>query len=340
MKHKYLICTLILAFLINPQIKAGETKVGTSAANFMKIEVGARASALGGAFVSISNDLTSMYWNPAGLANYNSISAQIEHLQLYAGIVHNFGGLSIPLGSDLTIGLNAIYLTSGDIEITTESQWDGTGQFYEVSNMSLGVSVAKKMTDRLLVGLNLKYLRESISRNSASSFAADFGLLLHTDIYGLNIGMNLSNVGPPMKMSGIDMQFQSEPDHQGLFNAPAELITEEWAMPTTFRMGLSAEIIGAKGDIIKSDKSTLLSSVDLSSAVDYNLKSNIGIEYVFDEQFSIRSGYRIGYSESSFSAGAGVKIIIGGLGLFAFDYSYSDFGVFDGVHRFGIMISQ
>lgn len=340
MKKDKLLYFLIMIFLIQSHLSAGDNKVGTSAANFTKIEVGARASALGGAFSSITNDLSSMYWNPAGLANFNTISMQFEHLRLYADINHNYGGLSIPLSSDLTLGLSAIYLTSGDIEITTETEWDGTGQYYNVSNMSLGITLAKKMTDRLLVGINAKYLRESIARNDAESFAFDFGLLLHTDIYGLDIGMCLTNVGPAMRMTGIDMQFPADPDYQGLLDVPAELISDEWTLPTTFRMGISTSIVGSKSDFIKSEKSALLTAIDLSSAVDYNLRGNIGVEYVYDEQFSLRSGYRLGYSENTFSVGGGVKLIIGGLGLFSLDYSYSDFNVLGGVHRFGVTISQ
>ncbi len=340
MKKDKIVFILLINLVVYYHINAGDTKVGTSAANFTKIEVGARASALGGAFTSIADDLSSMYWNPAGLTSYNSITVQIEHLDLYAGINHNFGGLTIPFSNDFIVGLNAVYLTSGDIEITTESDWNGTGQYYDVSNMSLGITVAKKMIERLSVGLNIKYLRESIARNSAESFAVDFGLLLNTDIYGLNIGMSLTNVGPAMKMSGIDMQFPGEPEYQGLLETPSELIGDEWTLPTTFRIGLSTDVIGNESDFFRSDVSQLLTSVDLSSAVDYDLKANIGVEYTYDSRFCIRSGYRLGYSESTFSVGAGLKMILGGLGLFSLDYSYSYFGVLDGVNRFGITISQ
>ena len=43
-------------------------KVGTSAATFLRIPVGARAASMGEAYTSISNDASAMFWNPGGIA--------------------------------------------------------------------------------------------------------------------------------------------------------------------------------------------------------------------------------------------------------------------------------
>ena len=42
-------------------------KIGTTAAKFLHMNVGSRAVGMGGAFTSIANDASAMYWNPAGL---------------------------------------------------------------------------------------------------------------------------------------------------------------------------------------------------------------------------------------------------------------------------------
>ena len=47
------------------------TKVGTTSAQFLKIGVGAKAIAMGGTFVAQANDLSALYWNPAGLAYHD-----------------------------------------------------------------------------------------------------------------------------------------------------------------------------------------------------------------------------------------------------------------------------
>jgi hypothetical protein len=330
---------ILIFFLIQGVNSQGISKVGTSSANFLKIEVGAKASAMGGSFVSISNDLTSMYWNPAGLVLNDGIGVQFENVELFADISHNFAALAVPLSTDLMVGLSAIYLSSGDIEITTETEWDGTGQYYEVTNLALGLTFSRRMTQRLEAGVTVKYLREAIWRNSAETFAADFGLLLHTDIYGFDIGMSLTNVGPPMQMRGIDMQFEADPDYEGLLTVPAQLISEEWTLPMAFRVGISTFLLGGNSDFIKSDISDLIVAADISSALDSFLRTNLGVEYIYREQFKLRGGYRIGFDEITYSLGAGVMFRLGGMGIISFDYSYTDFGTFDGIHRFGIFIN-
>src|SRR6266536_6612464 len=43
-------------------------KVGTFDGQFLKIGVGARAAAMGGAFVGVADDATALFWNAAGIA--------------------------------------------------------------------------------------------------------------------------------------------------------------------------------------------------------------------------------------------------------------------------------
>ena len=50
----------------------GVNKTGTTAAKFLSIGVGSKAVGMGGAYTSIANDATAMYWNPAGVSFYNT----------------------------------------------------------------------------------------------------------------------------------------------------------------------------------------------------------------------------------------------------------------------------
>ena len=47
------------------------SKVGSSAVPFLTIGIGARATAMGGAFTSVASDVTALYWNPAGIASFD-----------------------------------------------------------------------------------------------------------------------------------------------------------------------------------------------------------------------------------------------------------------------------
>ena len=57
-------CNLLLAQTAHSQTGEQVTKVGTTTAAFLEIEVGARANGMGGAFVAIADDATALYWNP------------------------------------------------------------------------------------------------------------------------------------------------------------------------------------------------------------------------------------------------------------------------------------
>ena len=50
-------------------------RYGTTAANFLEIGIGSAASAMGEAYVGVANDLSSIYWNPAGLASIQQSEA-------------------------------------------------------------------------------------------------------------------------------------------------------------------------------------------------------------------------------------------------------------------------
>ena len=73
------------------------SKVGTTAATFLEIPVGARAVGMGGAFVSVANDATALYWNVAGIANLERNEIMGIHSRWIAETSFDFGGLVIPL---------------------------------------------------------------------------------------------------------------------------------------------------------------------------------------------------------------------------------------------------
>ena len=57
-----------------------ESKVGTTAANFLKVGVGTRAIAMGAAYSAIADDATSVFWNPAGIV-------YVDRFSFYTGYI-------------------------------------------------------------------------------------------------------------------------------------------------------------------------------------------------------------------------------------------------------------
>ena len=63
----------------------GVSKVGTAVATYLEIPVGAPAVGMGGAFVSVANDATSLYWNSAGSALLDHNELVVAHTNWIAG---------------------------------------------------------------------------------------------------------------------------------------------------------------------------------------------------------------------------------------------------------------
>ena len=62
----------IICFLANQNIYSQNvSKTGTTAASFLEIGVGAAANGMGGAFVGLSNDASSLFWNVGGISTLN-----------------------------------------------------------------------------------------------------------------------------------------------------------------------------------------------------------------------------------------------------------------------------
>ena len=142
------------------------SKVGTTAAQFLKISAGARGFAMGGANVAITNDLSSGFWNPAGLANLKGIQAYFENNGWLAGTDYNFGSFGFEWPRVGVFSLSLTMLTSPDDLVRTVENPNGTGEKFNSQDMSIGLSVGKKLTDDLSLGATIKNIRQRIWHSS------------------------------------------------------------------------------------------------------------------------------------------------------------------------------
>ena len=129
---------IIIIFLSLPSEDSfGQSKTGTSAAAFLSIGVGARAIGMGEAYVAVSNDALALYWNPGGLAFIDAVSITTTHTEWFAGLSHDFAGISVPVGEG-AIGVSASFFTSDKIELTTGKAryYYFHGNKYDVEKMS------------------------------------------------------------------------------------------------------------------------------------------------------------------------------------------------------------
>lgn len=334
-----LVLLLLFCLIITPAATAQEnspgdgtiTKVGTTAAQFLKIGVGSRAIALGGTYVAQANDLSALYWNPAGLALMPGSSVQLAMTDYLAGINYNFAGFGTNLGGAGTIAASLIFLDSGSMQVRTERQPEGTGEEFNVQNFALQVSYAKSLTDRFSIGTTVKYIQEKIWHSSASAMAFDVGVLFTTPYENLRLGANMANFGPKMQLSGRDILFSQDPNFDDQGNVEivnAQYLTDEHPLPLIFRIGLAWDAFSVAGHHI-------ILLTDAAHPNDNSEYMNVGAEYSFRDLFSLRAGYRNLFEvdgEQGLTFGGGLNVRLDRSLRIRFDYAYADFGRLEEAH--------
>src|SRR5690349_14761692 len=95
------------------------SKIGSGLGTFLNIPIGARAVGMGGGFAGVADDPTALYWNPAGIMQNQGASAAYSFTSMFAGITHNFAGVTFPVGESYKAGVSAIAYGTDDIEVTT-----------------------------------------------------------------------------------------------------------------------------------------------------------------------------------------------------------------------------
>ncbi|MBN2279234.1 MAG: PorV/PorQ family protein [Candidatus Marinimicrobia bacterium] len=330
------ITTIILLLVLYSGILQAQTKVGTSAFPFLGIGAGPKALSMGTATVATAGDASSLFWNPGAIAHLERNQISFSNMSWLVGTTVNYFGGVLNLGAGHFAGISYYNLDYGDEKVTTVEEQTGTGEYWSASDMAIGLSYARLLTDRFSLGGSLKYIQSSIWHETAKSMAVDIGLLFKTQLDGLQIGIAISNYGTDAQWDGSDLYQKIDLDPDALGNnetLTAKMKTEKWALPLFFRLGLAYS-----KDLGKMSKITLATDAFVPS--DNEEQLNFGLEWLFFDQFALRAGYKgLGYNDSQegLTLGGGLKIKVSNLGLML-DYSYQEFEYFDNVQTFGIGI--
>ncbi len=333
---------LLLAFAVlstasaDAQLFRSTAKVGTTAAQFLKIGVGARALGMGGAQVGVTGDISAIYWNPAALSRMNVVSElTFNHANWLADINYDFAAGVMPIGDLGTFGLSVISLRVPEEIVTTVANPDGDGRRWDASSLAFGLTYARNLTDRFSIGLNLKFIHESIWSESASGFAIDVGTLYITEIPGLTIGASIANFGTKMQLDGRDLNFNYDPDDNagtGPNNIPSKLETGAYDLPLTFRIGLA-------WDLYPVDEFRTTFAVDATHPNDNVEYVNSGLEVAWQEILFGRIGYKSLFlrdTEQGLTWGLGVHYGIPNVATVKLDYGFADYGRLKNVQYFSL----
>ena len=304
-------------------------KVGTAIYRWAEIETGARAIAMAGSQVASGNGVYAIPYNPANLGFVNGSEIYVSKAGYLAGTSHN----TLAYGQQVTpsdyVGVHLYYFDSGEMQETTEIDGGVTGQGFKFLGFVTRLTYTKQLTDRLKLGGNFKYIYEETTSAdlSMSSVAFDIGSNFDTGIYGMVLGMCISNLGPDARYEGGGLDSPGEDEQQKK--------TDSFPIPLTFRVGLMNNIVGSdEKSAIVIPNHRLTVSMDAINPLDYDLGGSLGMEYAWNELFFVRGGYHLNHDTAGLTAGFGV--LYNGIAL---DFGWADYAILENTWQLGLSFS-
>lgn len=254
---------------------------GTSGADILKVPIGVRPIALGGAYSAFGDDVYVIGYNPAGLARVSKYSVGIDHIEGLAGVEIESLSVAVPTRNAGNFGGQIIFRHMPNIDNAL-----ATDPVVTANDIVLTVADAQQF-GKVSVGGAFKTIVSTLGDKQAFTQALDVGFkiqLLETDFAAV-----VQNIGPAVRF---------QPDPQG-----------QDPLPLTFRLGVAKPLI-------VSPSSTLLVSAEALNVRDEGNQASVGLEYWHRSVLAIRAGYRFTDQadlSGGFSAGAALRYSLGKL---------------------------
>lgn len=298
----------------------GAQRVGISTAEFLKIGVGSRASAMGDAFVAVANDASALYWNPAGLTQFKDDQLLFSHNMWVVDINHDFVGAVYHMDETNAFGISFTSLSMQDMPVTTEFQPFGTGAYFGFGDIALAVTYSRKMTEQFSFGGTVRYIEETLDQLKMRGVMIDLGTYYWTGLGTTRFAVAVSNFGNQLAPDGEVVLIGKRSNSQWQAFSP----------PTVFRIGFAMEPY-------QDEINKITASIQLNHPNDNSENLSTGVEYSWKNTFYLRGGYKFNVDEQNYSFGAGVYVPVSVANV-TVDYSYSNFVRLGTAHRFSIIL--
>jgi len=318
MPRKY--CLLFAAFLLSVTSINAQTEFGKYAGEFMAIGIGGRPLGMGGAFTGVADDVTSGYYNPAGLANLNYPQLSLMHSEQFGNLVnYDYASVGIPFQEDLSFGISIMRLAVDGIPDTREALINGqTGsKIYDINHIfarldyskitefsnqdwAIYLTFAKRHSKDFYWGANIKIIRRDIAEFGATGIGFDLGAM-YSPMENLYVGANIQDVTTTLVAWSTGLN---------------ELISP------TLKIGSSYKFVEILGGYIMPALDFDIRFENRQFASNFNLgpvsfDMHAGLEWNIENLVYIRGGYN---DVKQFTVGAGVK-----LPKLNIDYSFARF---------------
>jgi hypothetical protein len=318
MRRKVAAFTLVVLLTAGMAL-AGGSKMGTAGAQELRIPIGARGTAMAGAVVADVTGTEALFWNPAGAAWSEGTGAFISYRGYIADMDVSYFSVLSRFGYG-SIGVSAKILSLGDIYVTTEEDWDGTGEVYSVNIPVLGITYSKMLTDRVSFGATGMYVSEQVMQTSAKGVAFDFGFQYVPGWRMLKMGMVMKSYGPRLDFSGADFEksLLDPADDPQAANRMFSLTSANFELPSSFQIGLSYGF-----DLAENGLATVAWTFQSNNFSEDEYR--FGAEYNMKDRLYVRAGYVYCDQEEYLygaSLGVGTRFNLGRIKT-QLDYSHS-----------------
>lgn len=274
--------------------------VGTTGANYLKIGLGAKATALGENFTALSDDASAAYWNAAGITALKKTRLDFMQLNWVAGIsAKSFFGV-YPLSENDYIGGYAFMLDTPQDKETKYAdspviEYEETGNSFKSAVAVYNLSYARLLTEQISLGLGVKSISEDLAGTQAKGMGLDIGIIYRDLFPQTTFGASIQNIA--------GAKLRSDEDLPRIFSIGALYTTELWAN--------RLNIVG-----------------DIKMPNDAAMRYGFGAEYWIANIVAARFGYN---SFNSISLGMGVAF----KDVYA-DYAYVPLGELGVTHRIAV----
>jgi hypothetical protein len=281
--------------------------------DFIQMGISARSAALGGAFTSIADDQTALFFNPGALSTVKKSMVSATFMNHVLDIKSGQAVYTLPFDSTTSerIALSAVYTSYGSFERTDEfGNMQGT---FSANNIALIGSYSNELDSTLSYGCNAKFLFVRLEDLSSTAIALDAGVLYRIPSSRTNIGFSILNIGTQLStFTGI---------------------TDE--LPVDVRLGINHRLRGLP---LLLNFSLHHLADDADAFFDRVGNFSIGGEFILSKVLDLRIGYDNYVRDatsikgqrrfSGFSAGLGIRSKYA-----IIDYGVSALGTAGSIHR-------
>ncbi|OIO07246.1 MAG: hypothetical protein AUJ52_10630 [Elusimicrobia bacterium CG1_02_63_36] len=312
---KRFLSLIALALIAAAPAGAISNRAGTSGAAFLKLGAGSRAGAMAESYSAVAGDVSAIYYNPAALTRLTKSELLAAHTEHFQGIGYEVGMFAYPFGrgeksSKNVLGFAVYNLGVSDIQRRTGDTDAPIGSF-SAGDYAYTLSGAHRVSERVSVGGNGKYIHQTIDSFHADAFALD-AAVLYTPY---------PKAARPMHFSAVLKNFGTKVKFAGITDP----------LPAGFTLGWGMNI---------TPKSWMVNA-DLTKYNDTDPFLAIGTQYRRELSEAIAGAFRAGFTTHR-RENPGFNELTLGAGLefhrAAFDFAWVPFGDLGNTFRFSVIV--